>query len=307
MSHHNDVPVTPSHPVLWTVCLVGFIAVVVAWFAHMFDGGVEHAKQITLEVKAPSGPGEPDHAAYIDRIVAGDGDLLKLGKAVYNGNCTKCHGVDGGQPQPGYAARNFLAENMQNGATVWQLYRTLVNGYNAMPAQGGLDPEEKYAVIHYIREAFIKPNNPAADVNAPAVPEGYAAAWQIPAPGAGGGADSGPAAWTKPIEIPVAGAMAALVKEGDTGTEARAKLVETGKVLGGQLGEALVEIGENPKAGNFAKALVKAFESGTDTDVVDLLADPGRNHHEPALALLTANDLAAVRKLVRPPVKEAAQ
>ena len=40
------------------------------------------------------------------------------------------------------------------------MYRTLTDGFGQMAAQTWLVPQQKYDVIHYIREAYFKPDNP---------------------------------------------------------------------------------------------------------------------------------------------------
>ena len=45
-------------------------------------------------------------------------------------------------------------------ATRTALYRTLTHGFGQMPPQTWMVPSQKYDVIHYIREAFLKRDNP---------------------------------------------------------------------------------------------------------------------------------------------------
>ena len=40
------------------------------------------------------------------------------------------------------------------------MYRTLTYGYGQMTPQSWMVPRQKYDVIHYIRETFLKENNP---------------------------------------------------------------------------------------------------------------------------------------------------
>ena len=41
------------------------------------------------------------------------------------------------------------------------MYRTLTKGYNLMIAQNWMTPEQKYQVIHYIRQKFLVDKNPS--------------------------------------------------------------------------------------------------------------------------------------------------
>ena len=46
-------------------------------------------------------------------------------------------------------------------ATPISLYRTITDGFGQMAPQSWMVPRQKYDVIHYIRETFLKPHNPA--------------------------------------------------------------------------------------------------------------------------------------------------
>jgi len=41
------------------------------------------------------------------------------------------------------------------------MYQTLTHGYGMMTPQTWTVPQQKYDVIHYIREAYLKPHNPS--------------------------------------------------------------------------------------------------------------------------------------------------
>ena len=58
-------------------------------------------------------------------------------------------------------SRQFWTEPFKNGADPFSLYKTLTLGYEGMPPQHQLVPREKYAIIHFIREEFLRDHNPS--------------------------------------------------------------------------------------------------------------------------------------------------
>ncbi len=82
------------------------------------------------------------------------------GERIYSGLCVNCHGADGITPsQPD--ARAFGKGEIKFGADPISLFRTLTHGNGKMQAQTWMSPAERYAVVHYIHDKFIKPMNPA--------------------------------------------------------------------------------------------------------------------------------------------------
>ena len=49
---------------------------------------------------------------------------------------------------------------IQNGSDPWSMFQTLDKGYGQMIPQPQYSIKDKYALIHYIREGLVKPNNP---------------------------------------------------------------------------------------------------------------------------------------------------
>jgi len=99
-----------------------------------------------------------DHAGMIRSWNA---ESLARGEKLYNGICITCHGnltQAGSLP----TSRPFWKEPFKNGSDPLSIYRTLSQGLGQMPAWTFLTPEQRYDAIHYIRETFVKPHNPAA-------------------------------------------------------------------------------------------------------------------------------------------------
>ena len=105
----------------------------------------------------------PEYEAKIDhaRLIQDTSkEVLKLGKSVYRQNCVSCHGspsVPGSVPN----ALKFWEGQFQHGKDPYTMYLTLTRGWRMMAPQAMLKPREKYAVIHYIRQAYLKKQNPS--------------------------------------------------------------------------------------------------------------------------------------------------
>lgn len=114
------------------------------------SAGVEFAK---VEV-APLA--EVDHA----RLIRGwNQKSLERGAIIYNGMCVTCHGnheIEGSLP----TAPRFHLGDFKNGNDPLSMYNTLTHGYNQMTAQPWMTPTQKYDVIHYLRETFLKNDKP---------------------------------------------------------------------------------------------------------------------------------------------------
>ena len=86
-------------------------------------------------------------------------ESLKRGEAIYNRVCVNCHGT---KDKPGSlpTSLRFASGRFKNGSDPYSLYRTLTHGFGQMPPQTWMVPSQKYDVIHYVRETFLKADNP---------------------------------------------------------------------------------------------------------------------------------------------------
>ncbi len=85
---------------------------------------------------------------------------LNTGRKIYHGVCSACHGFDGltaTNPQ----ARPFASGVLENGSDPYRLYQTIRHGFREMPASTWLSATETYAVVHYLREEFLRERNPS--------------------------------------------------------------------------------------------------------------------------------------------------
>lgn len=107
-----------------------------------------------LEIKDDTG--NLDHAGIIKQLRSRDFDA---GKSIYHGYCFNCHGNDGNTPSLP-TARAFGTQKLRFGADPYRMFMTLSRGNGLMAPMSHLTPKERYQVVHYIREQFMKPTNP---------------------------------------------------------------------------------------------------------------------------------------------------
>ncbi len=100
--------------------------------------------------------GDVDHASIIR---SWNDETLVRGQRVYDAICITCHGnleKEGSLP----TSRKFWEAEFKNGKDPYRLFTTLGTGYEQMPAFPFLTVQQRYDVIHYIRESLVRPTNP---------------------------------------------------------------------------------------------------------------------------------------------------
>jgi len=99
---------------------------------------------------------EIDHAGLIGAL---DDKALRRGEAIFVRVCANCHGT---KDAPGSmpTSLKFASDKFKNGSDPYSLYQTLTRGYGMMAPQTWMVPRQKYDVIHYLRETYLKPHNP---------------------------------------------------------------------------------------------------------------------------------------------------
>ncbi len=133
----------------------------IKYLIEIRDGGPDRAAELQpppsmLTLKVPEYEKSLDHAGLIK---AWNNDSLERGKAIYTRVCANCHGT---HEQPGSlpTSLRFAEGKFKNGSDPLSIYRTITYGYSQMTPQSWMVPSQKYDVIHYIREAYLKTNNP---------------------------------------------------------------------------------------------------------------------------------------------------
>lgn len=140
----------------------------VRYLSEVATGGPDRAAALPPDpaVLAMQGPAayeaDIDHAAFLrdwqnpKRARA----AFVRGEAIYGRVCANCHGtLDAPGSLP--TAPRFAEGRFKHGGDPHAMYRTLTTGNGLMVAQTWMVPAQKYDVIHYIRETFLKDRNAA--------------------------------------------------------------------------------------------------------------------------------------------------
>ena len=128
------------------------------------DRGPAAVKQLlpdsSMYVVAPL----PEYENQIDHaglIKSWDKRSFNRGKEIFRLRCASCHGTiesEGSMP----TSLRFASGKFKHGNDPFTMYKTLTHGYGMMNAQRWMVPKQKYDVIHYIREHFLKRHNRSA-------------------------------------------------------------------------------------------------------------------------------------------------
>ena len=135
----------------------------IAYLIEVRDGGPDRARELqppaALLAAAPLPEYEKniDHAGMISSL---DDESFERGEAIFERVCANCHGTlerQGSLP----TSLKFATGKFRNGSDPYTMYQTLTRGFGLMIPQSWMVPQQKYDVIHYIRETYLKPHNPS--------------------------------------------------------------------------------------------------------------------------------------------------
>lgn len=134
-----------------------------AYLIEVAEGGPKRA----LELRPPDSlyalPPIPEYEKRIDHaglLASVNQSSFERGKEIYELRCINCHGTidkEGSLP----TSLRFAEGRFKNGSDPHSIYKTLTHGYGMMVRQSWLVPQQKYDVIHYIREHFLRDHNPS--------------------------------------------------------------------------------------------------------------------------------------------------
>jgi putative heme-binding domain-containing protein len=158
--HLSDLSIMPEGVVSQIEDRQAFLDLV-RYLIEIRDGGETRAQELQPEVMPTSQP-LPEYESHLDHagmLEALDDKAFERGEAIYLRVCQNCHGtVD--EPGSLPTSLRFASGKFKNGFDPHAMYQTLTKGFGLMTPQRMLVPQEKYDVIHYIREVFLKEHNP---------------------------------------------------------------------------------------------------------------------------------------------------
>ncbi|MCR9293234.1 MAG: c-type cytochrome [bacterium] len=109
-------------------------------------------------LQLPELPEYEEHIAHAEIIRAWNDESYERGQKIYRRVCMNCHGSldqEGSLP----TSPRFARDKLKNGSDPYRMYQTLTHGYGLMVAQRWMVPQQKYDVIHFIRESFFREHN----------------------------------------------------------------------------------------------------------------------------------------------------
>ncbi len=121
-------------------------------------GGMARAKELRPSVDALAVTDDSanlDHAGIIKKLKKSD---FEAGQTIFQNDCFNCHGLDGDTPSL-VTARAFGTQKLKFGSDPYRMFMTLTKGNGLMAPMSYLTPHQRYQVVHYIREQFMKNRN----------------------------------------------------------------------------------------------------------------------------------------------------
>ncbi|WP_436715288.1 DUF6797 domain-containing protein [Roseiconus lacunae] len=133
----------------------------VAFLVELGQRGPKDAAMLKPDLAAITPPPLPAYESNLNHagMIKDLGERsFENGKRLYQSLCINCHGtkdLEGSLPN----ALRFASGVFKNGSDPYSMYKTITHGYKMMLPQRQLVPKQKYDVIHYIREAYLRQHN----------------------------------------------------------------------------------------------------------------------------------------------------
>ena len=136
---------------------------VVAYLNELAKGGPPRAAELRPTTSLAALAPLPEYESHVDHrglIASWNGEMFREGEELYRLRCASCHGDLAGEGSMPTSLR-FPSGQFKRGSDPYSMYQTLTHGYGMMIPQRWMVPQQKYAVIHYIREALVRDANPS--------------------------------------------------------------------------------------------------------------------------------------------------
>ena len=134
----------------------------VRYVEEIARGGPARAAQLLPTTSMAASAPLPEYESRVDHrglIESMDRKMLSQGAEIFRLRCASCHGALEGEGSMPTSLR-FPTGQFKRGNDPYTLYQTLTHGFGMMNSQRWMVPQQKYAVIHYLRETFLKRHNP---------------------------------------------------------------------------------------------------------------------------------------------------
>jgi mono/diheme cytochrome c family protein len=217
-------------------------------------------------------------------------ELVARGREVYRPNCSSCHGDNGLGDGPAGAVltpkpRNFhRVEGWTNGAKISAIYQTLQEGItrNGMPAFSYLSPQDRFALVHFVRSL-----NPAPPTDSESEIAQLETAYHL---------SKGS---TLPGQVPIRVAASRLVKEAASRTEHVDLLARAGWTTGERDGARLLNKVIADPHRVFTAFPVDSLKNGNVSEFMHrVAANPAGVGFRPSVLQLTAEEWKTLFTLV---------
>jgi caa(3)-type oxidase subunit IV len=144
-----------ENTVIFSTSFIFMAIFMILTFGDLLTRGDVYVKDLKKII--PDGAVAASTKSKFEKAWVSSPELMASGKELFNAQCVSCHGAGGKgdgvaaaglNPKP----RNFtVGDGWKAGRKPSQIYGTLTKGLNQMPAFGTLPPDDRWALVHYVR------------------------------------------------------------------------------------------------------------------------------------------------------------
>ena len=133
----------------------------ISYLSELAGGGEARANELRPDSSLLAIAPLPEYESRVDhrKLLRGlNNESYERGHDIFRLRCASCHGTkekEGSLP----TSLRFADGKFKRGSDPYSMYQTLTHGYGMMNSQRWMVPRQKYDVIHYIREHFLRTDN----------------------------------------------------------------------------------------------------------------------------------------------------